>query len=900
MSTFCGSASQGSEDSSPYSPSTTVAAHRSFSNGALPSFYLLNATSLAKPNAKQHLFADIQNTNSDIVLVVETWFCGRHNDNELALTGFKLFRRDRNGGRKGGGLAAYVTNSIQCDIWTDVNVRNNEIEIMWLICRCSKVIVIVGLCYHPPAPRYQPSEFVSQLTGSIDVIFHNFTFDLIVIAGDFNSLDTEFLSSDHGFTQLVSGPTHGSHLIDKFFVTRSDLYRAVVCKSIVKTKHKAVLVTPSTDNQRAVSQPCRRKFCVHDTRAHNIDYLRFTLGTFDWTKVLELESVEQQYNAFLNVVMMSMQRCIPSKVVTLRSTDPKYITPVVKRLLIRRNRLRRRGNIARADVLAEKINCLIADVQRKLLSKLSNSNPREMWSAVRSRSSHVQYNGTLETFSPDEINHFFARISTATDYSRAEVTKLYSVNTENDVEAVNARRISAFEVERMLRHLKNTAPGNDNIPAWLYRSCSYELADIVANIFNSTLCFGQVPSSWRTSIVTPIPKVSNPITLTDFRPISVTPILSRVAEKLLVQKWIKPALPVSALSDQFAYKQTGSTNCALIKCFDYVACSLEQNDYVRCLLVDFSKAFDTVDHVLVVRKLKDLGFPCSIVNWVISYLTDRCQLVKIDGCLSDRLPINRGIVQGSGIGPYLYIVMESDLHPISRKNEMFKYADDTNLLVPQHTDATLDIEYNNILQWAQVNKMTLNIGKTKEIVFRRPRIRLTDIQPSFVDIEQVDEVKLLGITLNGKLTFNKHVDLLLALCNQRFYLLKLLRDQGMPLKLLHNVYVAIIVSRIGYCLSAWGGFLTEECKGRINAVFKRAKRFGFTDTIYDVNGLREYADKSLFEQIQSECHCLHHILPPVKPDCNYLRARGHDYILPQCDSSLYRKSFIPRCLYYYL
>jgi hypothetical protein len=277
--------------------------------------------------------------------------------------------------------------------------------------------------------------------------------------------------------------------------------------------------------------------------------------------------------------------------------------------------------------------------------------------------------------------------------------KFCSVNTENDIEAVNTRRISAFEVERVLRHLKNTAPGNDNIPAWLFKSCSCELAEIVAHLMNSSLCSGHVPSSWRTSVVTPIPKVFNPNSLTDFRPISVTPILSRVAEKLLVQKWIKPALPAEALRDQFAYKQTGSTNCALIKCFDYVTCSLEQNDYIRCLLVDFSKAFDTVDHALVVLKLKGLGLPASIVNWVISFLTDRFQLVKINGRLSDKLPINRGIVQGSGIGPYLYIVMESDLHPVSCKNEMFKYADDTNLLVPQHTDATLHIEFNNILQW---------------------------------------------------------------------------------------------------------------------------------------------------------------------------------------------------------
>jgi hypothetical protein len=107
-----------------------------------------------------------------------------------------LFRRDRNGGRKGGGLAAYVTNCIQCDIWSDINyVLHNEVKIMWLICHCNKLTVNVGLCYHLPAPHYQPSGFVSQLTDSIDVIIHNVTSDLIVIAGDFNSLDTEFLVS---------------------------------------------------------------------------------------------------------------------------------------------------------------------------------------------------------------------------------------------------------------------------------------------------------------------------------------------------------------------------------------------------------------------------------------------------------------------------------------------------------------------------------------------------------------------------------------------------------------------------------------------------------------------------------------------------------------------------------
>jgi hypothetical protein len=175
----------------------------------------------------------------------------------------------------------------------------------------------------------------------------------------------------------------------------------------------------------------------------------------------------------------------------------------------------------------------------------------------------------------------------------------------------------------------------------------------------------------------------------------VTPILSRVAENLLVQKWIKPALPVEAseIGLLISKKEIRTAHLSNVLITSRVGSS---KMIVRCLLVDCSKAFDTVDHVLVVRKLEGKGFPGSIVNWVSSFSTD-CfkQLLKINGCFSDKLTINHGIVQGSGIGPYLYTVMESGLYPVSRQNDTFKFADDTNLLVSQHTDATLHIEFNN-------------------------------------------------------------------------------------------------------------------------------------------------------------------------------------------------------------
>jgi hypothetical protein len=111
-----------------------------------------------------------------------------------------------------------------------------------------------------------------------------------------------------------------------------------------------------------------------------------------------------------------------------------------------------------------------------------------------------------------------------------------------------------------------------------------------------------------------------------------------------------------------------------------------------------------------------------------------------------------------------------------------KYADDTNLLVPQHTDISTSVEYQNVINWASENKLTIS-SKTKEIVFRRPHFRSVDIQPYFTDIAMLDEVKLLGVVFTSTLTFrpNKHVNDVLWLCNQRLYLLKLLQDQGKPL-----------------------------------------------------------------------------------------------------------------------
>ena len=197
--------------------------------------YCVNATSLKKNNALQLLQSDILSHNVDIILITETWFSSKQADTVLSLQNFNLFRLDRKG-RRGGGVSIYVN----CDVSATVIEPSPyvcDVEVLWLKCTMQKCVFCIACCYHPPRPRYDPSLLADKLTADLSFIIHNYTVDFILIAGNFNTLDTGFLEVDYGLTQLVTEPTHERSILDKVFVSRPDIYTATVFSSLLKTKH---------------------------------------------------------------------------------------------------------------------------------------------------------------------------------------------------------------------------------------------------------------------------------------------------------------------------------------------------------------------------------------------------------------------------------------------------------------------------------------------------------------------------------------------------------------------------------------------------------------------------------------------------------------------------------------
>ena len=190
-----------------------------------------------------------------------------------------------------------------------------------------------------------------------------------------------------------------------------------------------------------------------------------------------------------------------------------------------------------------------------------------------------------------EINESFAASATDPDYDPDKIKVIVNAGLRNckteDVE------VNEYEIYRLLSTMKKTSPGPDEIPHWVYRNCASELTPIITHIINISLGTGVVPSAWKRALVTPVPKVKKFSEFkgpSDLRPISVTSILSRVAENIIVKKYLWPSLDDDLMNDQFGFRPTGSTTCALIYMLHTIYSMFENgNEYVRCIiLVDYS------------------------------------------------------------------------------------------------------------------------------------------------------------------------------------------------------------------------------------------------------------------------------------------------------------------------
>jgi hypothetical protein len=278
----------------------------------------------------------------------------------------------------------------------------------------------------------------------------------------------------------------------------------------------------------------------------------------------------------------------------------------------------RAGRTDEAGALARQIGKEITRRESMRLRKIgSRADAGDIWAAVQRLTSRHHHIPEIPGVDSDSLNDYYATISTDRDYLPPSLKKSANDNLQE--------YISEWEIFKILDNLRPTATGLDQLPSWFLRVDAPIFSKPLARLFNLSLATSIVPRQWKNAVIKPIPKVSNRQQPSDFRPISITPALTRIMERTIVRQFLYPAFLSASFSGsllhQFGFRPTGSTTGALIAILHTVTNLIAINPYVCIIALDFSKASDTVRHSTLLEKMAKLEIPDHVYNWLaISFM----------------------------------------------------------------------------------------------------------------------------------------------------------------------------------------------------------------------------------------------------------------------------------------
>lgn len=744
------------------------------------------------------------------------------------IPGYNMFTCSRN--VHGGGIALYISTDYDSSAQSQFTISEPFIEAIGI-----ETIIVnkkyLSMCiYRPPNGNLDNflSEMADILSSIIDKKYHG-----MYIFGDFNvdllkSYEKnvfDFINLMFSFSlfPLISKPTRvtstSATLIDNIWTSQPE---ENISNYIIQTDisdHFPVISQCKIEYSTYKPQLIRKRLITETA----LDSFSNHLSAVEWNCVLNSICPDEAYNLFHIKFDKLFQVHFPIKNIrhNKKNEISPYITPALKNSIKEKNRLER---------LAKKWPLTYGELYKRYRNKLTTTLrlakntyfknqlkanqgiPKRQWNSINSllgRSRDLKSVIDLHppcTDTATKFNeHFLRNILTVpeeeTDFSK------YLLNSPSF--SMYLAPTNTSEVEKVITAIKSDSCGYDDISPKILKHTSSLLSAPLTHIINLTLKTGKFPDQLKLAKVIPLFKSGDRSDINNYRPISVLPAFSKIFEKIISVRLINYLEANNFLTEyQHGFRAQHSTESAILEFVNNVYASLEEKMYVVGVFLDLSKAFDTLDHKILLHKLEHSGIRGVPLKLFQSYLDCRKQAVYCNQNYSSLKSISKGVPQGSILGPILFLIYINDIVNASTKLRFVMYADDTTLLLKDNNIDSLHTnllsELDNVKLWLRSNKLKLNISKTNYILFQNRSVK-NHINPVLLDgeiIKKVNQTKFLGVYIDENLNWKFHID---QTC------IKISKITGILYRIRHNltteamisIYYTLCYPHLVYCVSIW-------------------------------------------------------------------------------------------------
>ena len=805
----------------------------------------LNIRSAHKNLDMFELFLETITLNFAFLGLTETWL----SSSTVDLHGIANYQSEnmcRASGR-GGGVSLLIKNGIFYRVRTDFCVMSEELELLFIeidktvfhIDKC----ILIGVVYRPPGTP------LMQFNSSLNDILTNINKEnkYIYLMGDFNinllnheshGQTAEFLEIMYTsfLFPLITKPTRVTSttatIIDNIFtnnIQESHYYNGIFPVDI--SDHYPVFCIMHSKSYNLQAE----FYFTRELTNRNIENFSEKLKEANWTQVTECNDAQQSFTKYYQTYCNLYNQCFPIKRKKRGYVSRiPWLTDGLRRSIQIKNKLYVQSkkspttyNLTSYKNYKQHLRRLLRISERNYYDATLESNKNNLkksWAIIKNvLNKKVKSQSAPNIMIGDEeisdkaiiaqkFNDYFTNIGSTLSNSIPSVDG----DPTSFIPKVNSHSlflypVNEIELKNIVKSLRNSSPGHDAVLARILKT-SYEAHAVpLLHVVNLSLSQGVFPSELKLARVTPIFKSGDSSQLTNYRPVSVLSSYSKILERIVYNRLINFINKHNILYKlQFGFRQKYDTSLALIYLVDKIVTALNNGDIVLGVFIDLKKAFDTVNHEILMKKLQKYGVRGIAYNWISDYITNRKQYVMFANNPSKEGVINCGVPQGSVLGPLLFILYVNDLVNVSNLIFPLMFADDTNFFVSgsnaENLVTVMNGEMKKVVKWMKINKLSLNVAKTNYMIFTPPRYKITSSCKVMINdtlISKVNNIKFLGVVIDSKLTWNDHVQHIKIKMSKAIGIICKTRKY-FHLMTLRKLYFAFVNPHLQYCIEVWG------------------------------------------------------------------------------------------------